>query len=55
MGSATASPPSNRAQHKGNSVMKYRRHESDRKPIDKRTRRQMDKTGKRSFLHSCTN
>lgn len=33
--------------------MKYRRHETDRKPIDKRTRRQMQTAGKRSFLNSC--
>jgi hypothetical protein len=33
--------------------MKYRKQETDRRPMDKRTRRQMDRTGKRSFLHSC--
>lgn len=33
--------------------MKYRKQATDRRPMDKRTRRQMDRTGKRSFLHSC--
>ena len=33
--------------------MKYERHETDRKPTDKRTRRQQSKTGKRAFLNSC--
>ncbi len=33
--------------------MKYQRHEADRKPVDKRTRRQMARSGKRSFLQSC--
>jgi hypothetical protein len=33
--------------------MKYRPHPTDRKPMDKRTRRQMDRTGKRAYLFSC--
>jgi hypothetical protein len=33
--------------------MKYRPQQHDRKPIDKRTRRQMARHGKRSFLNSC--
>lgn len=33
--------------------MKYRQQQTDRKPIDKRTRRQIERNGKRAFLNSC--
>ncbi|MCW2195053.1 hypothetical protein AB7M45_007826 [Bradyrhizobium elkanii] len=33
--------------------MKYRRHETDRKPCDKRTRRDAVRNGKRAYLNSC--
>lgn len=33
--------------------MRYARHETDRKPNDKRTRRLAARSGKRAFLNSC--
>ncbi|WP_158231220.1 hypothetical protein [Bradyrhizobium sp. C9] len=46
--------PRNCAQlEKGKIAMKYRRHDSDRKPTDKRTRRAVLSQGKRAFLNSC--
>lgn len=33
--------------------MRYNRHETDRKPNDKRTRRALSRLGKRSYLNSC--
>ncbi|MGY3482241.1 hypothetical protein ACVW1C_000124 [Bradyrhizobium sp. USDA 4011] len=33
--------------------MKYRKHDSDRRPSDKRTRRDAVRNGKRAFLNSC--
>lgn len=33
--------------------MKYARHETNRRPNDKRTRRALARLGKRSFLNSC--
>ncbi|SEB98483.1 hypothetical protein SAMN05444164_0725 [Bradyrhizobium erythrophlei] len=33
--------------------MKYRKHDSERRPMDKRTRRAADRNGKRAFLNSC--
>jgi len=34
-------------------MSKYRRNDTDRKPIDKRTRRALQNGGKRAFLNSC--
>jgi hypothetical protein len=33
--------------------MKYRKQDTDRRPMDKRTRRQIAQSGKRAFLNSC--